>query len=303
MTVPRRILPGQTSFVTRRCTQRLCLLRPSKEVENLFLYCLAYAAKRTGVRIHAITVLSTHYHIVLTDMYAVLPFFMADLNRMVAKSLNCHYGHWENFWAPGSYDRKVCRSTEDKLDRMVYTMANGTSSGLVEKADQWPGLCARPEDLKGRVFRATKPDFFFDPHGKMPDELTLVIEPPPGCEEWDLDDLVAHLRERITEREAVAYEKYNGRFVGVEAILATDPFDSPRTREPRRKPSMRIAAKHSHERIHAIHELKEFEREHAEARERWCAGDLDVVFPAGTWWMKHFTPARVQKPPEPSWLN
>lgn len=303
MTTPRRILPGETSFITRRTTQRLFLLRPSPEVENLFLYCLACAAKATGMRIHAITVLSNHYHIVLTDMYALLPHFCRDLNRMVARALNCHFGHWENFWAPGSYDRKVCLSTESTLDCMVYTMANATLSGLVEKADQWPGLCVLPEDLDGRVLRATKPDFFFDPKGKMPEEITLVLEPPPGCADWDTDELIAYLRRRIEQREAAAYEKYGGQFLGVQRVLATDPFDRPTTREPRRKPSMRLACKHTHQRIEAICELKEFERAHAEARERWCAGDLDVVFPAGTWWMKHYTPARVEKPPEPSWMN
>jgi len=303
MTLPRRILAGETSFITRRCTRRLFLLRPSPEVENLFLYCLAYAAKRTGVVIHAISVLSNHYHIVLTDVYGVLPFFMADLNRMVAKALNCHYGIWENFWAPGSYDRKVCVSTEDALDRTVYTMGNPTSHGLVEKVDQWPGLSTVPEDLDGRVLRATRPEFFFDPEGNMPDEITLTLEPLPGCEDWDRQELIAYLRERVEAREAAAYEKYDGRFLGVEQILATNPTDGPQTREPRRNPSMRIAAKYAHQRVAAIYELKEFEREHAEAREQWCAGDHHAEFPAGTWWMKHFTPARVQKPPEPSCWN
>lgn len=303
MTVPRRILPGQTSFVTRRCSQRLYLLRPSPEVENLFLYCLAYAAKRNGIVIHSITVMGNHYHIVLTDTYGILPFFMMDLNRMIAKALNCRYGRWENFWAPGSYDRKVCVSPEDSLDRMVYTAANPTSAGLVEKVDQWPGLCTKPEDLDGRVLRATRPDFFFDPEGEMPDEMTLTLEPPPGCEDWDRDELIAYLRFRIEEREAEAFQKYGGRFVGVTRILAMDPTDGPQTREPRRNLRMRIAAKHTDQRIQCINELKEFERDHAEARDRWRAGDLEVVFPAGTWWMKHFTSARVQKPPDPSRMN
>lgn len=127
--------------------------------------------------------------------------------------------------------------------------------------------------------------------------LSAVLLEPRG------DGFAGQLRSRIEEREAVAFEKYEGRFVGVTRILAMDPTDSPRTREPRRNPTMRIAAKHTGLRIQSIYELKEFERDHAEARDRWRAGDREVVFPAGTWWMKHFTPARVQKPPEPSWMN
>ncbi|MFH2006252.1 MAG: hypothetical protein ABI333_06675 [bacterium] len=275
------------------------LLLPSSIVNNLFLYCLIWAAKRTGMIIHSITVMGNHYHIVLTDPDGLLPFFMADLNRMVAKALHCHYGRWENFWAPDSYDRKVCVSTEDALDRMVYNMANPTSSGLVEKVDQWPGLITLPEHLDGRVLRATRPDFYFDPKGKMPKELELVLEPPPGCEDWDREELIRYLRTRIQEREAAAYEKYDGKFLGVKKILAMHHTDQPKTREPRRKPSMRIAARNKWQRIEELHRLKTFERDYADCQSRYRAGDKDVVFPAGTFWMKHFTPARVQKPPDP----
>ncbi len=303
MTLPRRIRAGETSFVTRRCSQRQLLLLPSAEVNELLIYCVAYVAKRVGMRIHAVTFMGNHYHIVLTDSYGMLPVFQADLNRMIAKALNCFHGRWENFWAPGSYDRQLCVCAEDSLDHMVYTMANPSSSGLVEKVDQWPGICTSPEDLDGRVLRCKRPEFFFDPKGKMPEEVELVLEPPPGCEDWDRDDLIRNLRERIEAREAQAYEKYNGRFVGVKRILSMRPTDIPKTREPRRNTAKRIAAKHKWQRINAIHDLKEFEREHAECQRRWRAGDLDVEFPDGTWWMKHFTPARVQKPPDPSLMN
>lgn len=299
MTLPRRILPGETSFVTRRCSQRLLLLVPSAEVNNLFLYCLIYAAQRTGMLIHSVNVISNHYHIVLTDPYALLPVFMADLNRMVARALNRHHGRWENFWAPGSYDRKLCATPKDTLDRMVYGMANPTLHGLVEKVDQWPGFSTVPEDLDGRVLRATRPDFLFDPKGKMPDVLEMTLELPPGCQDWDRAELIAELRERITEREAQAYEKYRGRFVGVQRVLGMKPTDQPQTREPRRNPRLHIAARNTCRRIEEIHNLKQWHRDYADARWRQKAGEPDVVFPAGTYWMKHFTNARVQKPPGP----
>ena len=284
-------------MVTRRCAQRMYLLLPSAIISNLFLYCLIYAAKRTGMLIHSVNVLSNHYHIVLTDPFALLPVFMEDLNRMIARALNCYHGRWENFWAPGSYDRKLCITTEDTLDRMVYAMANPTTHGLVEKVDDWPGFSTVPEDLDGRVLRATRPDFFFDPKGKMPDELEMTLTLPPGCQDWDRAELIADLRKRITEREAWAYEKYNGQFVGVQRLLAMKPTDQPQTREPRRNPRLHIAARNTCRRIEEIHNLKAWHRDYADAFRRARAGDPDVVFPAGTYWMKHFTNARVLKPP------
>jgi len=38
MSRPRQIIPGQTVFVTRRCSQRQFLLKPGKTVNQVFLY-------------------------------------------------------------------------------------------------------------------------------------------------------------------------------------------------------------------------------------------------------------------------
>jgi len=61
MSRPRQIVPGATVFVTRRCTQRQFLLKPSRLVNQVFLYCLAYAAARHGILVHAFIVMSNHF--------------------------------------------------------------------------------------------------------------------------------------------------------------------------------------------------------------------------------------------------
>jgi hypothetical protein len=218
---------------------------------------------------------------------------------MVARARNRRLGRWENFWAPGSYERRLCVDREDVLESMAYGMANAPHHGLVEKADMWPGLNTLPEDLDGRVLRATKPDFFFDPEGKMPEELEMTLTLPPGCQDWDRAELIADLRERVSQREAVAYEKHNGQFLGVERVLAAKPTDKPHTKAPRRTPRHLISARNTCRCIEEIHEHMAWQRWYADSRQRWEAGETDVVFPAGTYWMLHHTSARVQKPPEP----
>lgn len=99
MTLPRRILPGTTYLVTRRCTQRRFLLVPRKPVREVFGYCLAVAARRHGIQLHGFAVLSNHHHLVLTDPRAELPAFLQLLHSLVARALNCHYGRWENLWS------------------------------------------------------------------------------------------------------------------------------------------------------------------------------------------------------------
>src|SRR5688500_2790100 len=96
----RQIIPGSTYLVTRRCTQRQFLLTPTNgRFVEAFLYCLAYAASRSGVIVHAAVVMGNHYHLVVTDPDGVLPWFVECLNKLVAKSMNAMRGRWENFWS------------------------------------------------------------------------------------------------------------------------------------------------------------------------------------------------------------
>ena len=46
MTTPRHIVPGALVMVTTRCVQRLFKLTPSKEVNELFEYLLAYTSEK-----------------------------------------------------------------------------------------------------------------------------------------------------------------------------------------------------------------------------------------------------------------
>jgi hypothetical protein len=47
--LPRPVLPRQFYLITRRCTQRQLLLRPDRETNNAFTYCLIEAAQRYGI--------------------------------------------------------------------------------------------------------------------------------------------------------------------------------------------------------------------------------------------------------------
>jgi hypothetical protein len=51
MSLPRQVLPGQFYMVTRRCTQRMFLLRPDAETNNALTYCLIEAAQRCQVEV------------------------------------------------------------------------------------------------------------------------------------------------------------------------------------------------------------------------------------------------------------
>src|SRR5512142_1269074 len=104
MTPPRRVLPGRSYLVTRRCSERRLFLRPSRLTNDIFLYVLALASRRYNVLVHAFCVLSNHAHLIVTDVEGRLPAFMQYLDSLVARSVNSSLGRFEGFWATdGSY--------------------------------------------------------------------------------------------------------------------------------------------------------------------------------------------------------
>ena len=278
------IIPGTTYMVTRRTTQRMFLLRPSKAVNQTFRYCLALAAGKTGVQVHAYVVMSNHYHIVCTDPNGALPRFVEELNRLVARALNCHYGRWENFWAGGAQTSYVTLADADAvLDKMTYTLANCVTAGLVAHGKDWPGeRLYRPG-----TYQARRPTFFFRQQQSLPKTLRLELTAPPAL--GHLDDPTATVQALVRAREAAVRAqraKARRRFVGAAAVRAQRPTDSPTTREPRRGLSPRVACRDKWRRIELLQRLKSFVPRYKDALLAWTQGLRDTVFPPGVYLMR-----------------
>ena len=105
MTYPRRIVPGTTYLLTRRCTQRRFMLVPRGIVPELFGGCVALAAERHGVLVHAVTVMSNHYHAVVTDRHGNIPEFCRDVHSLSARARSTAWRSWRSSpwpsrWSP-----------------------------------------------------------------------------------------------------------------------------------------------------------------------------------------------------------
>src|SRR5262245_61549141 len=88
MSLPRRIVPGQVYMVTRRCTQRQFLLRPDADTTNAFIYCLAYAARETGMGVVGFMANSNHHHTIVVDHDGRMPEFLERFHKLLAKHQN-----------------------------------------------------------------------------------------------------------------------------------------------------------------------------------------------------------------------
>jgi REP element-mobilizing transposase RayT len=286
MTAPRQILPGSTHLVTRRCSERRCFLRPSEVTNGIFLYVLAVAAERCGMKIHAACVLSNHYHVLVTDPDARLPEFEQYLDSLVARATNASLGRFEGFWASGkSYSAVGLTAPEDVVAKAAYVLANPIAAGLVQHGAEWPGVWTPPDQLGCGKLVVRRPKMFFREHGDMPAEIELELTVPPGfASAGEFRDRVvralAALESKTRRDRAAAGLPYLGR----AKILAQKPFARPPPSGERRFGlNPRIAAMDAEKRAAALADLTQFWREYRSARGRFLHGDSQAVFPAGTY--------------------
>lgn len=272
-------------MITRRCINREMRLRPDPDVRQAFLYCMGYALERTGVEMNELESLSTHHHEYLTDPEGRLPKFYQLFHSLLARSLNCCRRHWETFFAPGSYNAVVPESDDDALDKIVYVLTNCVAAGLVPYVRDWPLSSYSME--YGESIEVRRPNFFFTEN--MPEVVRITLMRPNIYPELDDRALRKLIRERVRERE---YEirrrmRNEGRgFLGLRRVLRQAVTDTPSTVARRRGIRPQVAAKNKWARIEALQRNKDWLVEYEHCRDRYRDGARNVVFPAGTYWLR-----------------
>jgi putative transposase len=287
VSAPRRVIPGSTYLVSRRCTQRQFLLKPTALTNLVFKFVLAVSAARYGVLIHAACVMSNHYHLVLTDPRASLPDFNRILDGVLAKALNALYGRWENFWAPSTYSAVVLATPEDIVEKVAYVLANPVAAALVERGHQWPGVWSDPRFIGQRAEVVVRPGHYFAADGSMPESVKLAFSVPPGFESSEAFRSAVVARVGELEHAAAAERDAAGAVVlGARRVSRQQCNDRPASGGPRRGLKPRIAARDKWKRIEALGRLAAFVDSYREALSRFCRGETGVAFPHGTYLMR-----------------
>lgn len=284
MSLPRPVFPNSVYMITRRCTQRRFLLKPSKKRNAAWEYILAYAAKKTGVQLIWTMVESNHHHTGVYDPEKNISAFCRELHRLVAKHHNAQYGRFEYFWASGPPGRLRLEGPEDILDKLVYSITNPVKDHLVAKARQWPGVLTTPEQLC-RTWTVERPKNYFRAEGSMPESIELTLHKPPGFEHMSAEVFRELVAKRVAEVEvkAAAERRRTGqRVLGRQVILRQDHEESPASYAKHFKLNPQVGAKSKWRRIEALRRIKSFVTAYREALARWRAGDHGVVFPHGT---------------------
>lgn len=292
MTQPRRVVPGMTVMVTRRTLRRTHLLRPDKQMNELFVYALAVLSRRHGIRVHAAVLMSTHEHIVLTDTRGTLPRFLQELHRILALGVKV-LRKWEGaVWDHEKTSVVELLTPEAIVEKIAYVMANPVSAGLVERARDWPGVACTPDELGKVRWQASRPAFYFDEHNTAwPSSATLDLVVPAvfvGSEEQfraEVATELAHL-----ERTARADVRNRGwKVLGAKVVAALSPLRRAKSWEPvrGRNPTFAVGRGCRKALDEAVALLREFRAAYREAMAAWRRGIRNVLFPPGTYLMVH----------------
>lgn len=288
MTAPREILPNRIYFLTRRTTQRQFLLRPDKETNRIFEYCLAEAAARFDIGIVAWLMMSNHYHAVVHDRRGQLPKFMEHFHKMVAKALNEHRERRENLWSSEEASAIYLPTPEDVFEKVVYTLTNPIADDLVERVAHWPGSNSFDQLRAPTTVERARPASFFAASGRMPSNAALRAVFPALARGRDTEaEWTARVRGAVITRERELRNvrtREKRRVFGREAVLAMSPFAVPNKAEPLRRAKLPCIACGDPERRRVeLERLELFLSMYRQARLQFVAGRRETRFPAGTY--------------------
>ena len=298
----RPVVEGATLFITRYVLRGEFRLSPVPEAVQIIGYLLAVLAKRHGIKLNAVCVMSNHWHALLKDVFASCPAFTRDFHSQVTRQLNFAFNESGQLWdqRQTSYVRPI--DAIDILDRFAYTMANPVHHAAVLCGDEWPGLRRSWPDPP---LRFDRPDGLFDTEArnkdgslKWPPYADLEMHRPDGFDGESDKDLAKILRASISDREEEERLKIGDTLPPGRAAILKQERDA-RPAEPR-KPGERnptIACKDKTKRRLYRAAQRAWRAEYKRCLDEWRAGNRDVVFPPGTYKMRLVHGANVAPPP------
>lgn len=288
------IVPGATYLITRRVLRRHLLFRPDAAITQLITYALAVSAMRYNIRVHALCAMSTHLHVVVTDVEGVLPRFLQFFHRLVAlgtKVLRAWEGPvWDH--QTTSVVRLVTRAAV--VEKIAYTLANPVDAGLVRHAREWPGAKVLVGELGRGVLRAKRPAVYFNPSNPAwPEDAAVELTLPPAVMDGSADDFRRDVAVELERQEAVARAalcRRGLRFLGAERVCMISPHKRATSVEAPRSlnPTFAVGGGHADAGRIATSALRAFRAAYRDALKRWRTGLRSVAFPFGTWWMRVF---------------
>ena len=125
--------PGFSHHVFQR-GHNLCAIFDEDDDREHFLYLVAEAARCHEVEVHAYTLMTTHYHLIVTPGSAsALPNAMKDIDGEYVRYYNRKNDRLGTLWC-GRYKAKLIADREYWLTCLRYVEWNPVEAGIVDDA-------------------------------------------------------------------------------------------------------------------------------------------------------------------------
>jgi len=291
---PRQIIPGRTWFVTRRTTRRHFLLRPDRDgtSQQIYWYTTAVLAKKFGIQLHAVQVMSTHIHEVLTDPLGNLPRFVQERNRALANALKCHRDWPEEVFQRASANYIELHGAKAILEKIAYTLANCVEAGLVRTPEAWPGVTVTSVQIGAHTVSSKRPAMYFDPNNPVwPTTASIDIQmPAPLTQTYGsgaAGALARAVREAVTRAQS-SVQQARGFARSIGRLMRISPYERASSHEAHRKKTPFFSTGGDAERARLLRaERRAFLDAYRRALEAWGSRIPHPPFPPGTWrWRK-----------------
>jgi hypothetical protein len=260
-------------------------------VNKVIIGCIAEAQKHTAARVHAVAVLSNHFHLLASfDEVEKMAKFMCHLKANLSKKLAKIHG-WSGPMYPGRYKHvPVTDEPEAQLARLHYLLSQGAKEGLVASPLDWPGVHSARALLEGRTLRGARVDrralHARRRRGEevsevdVLEEIELELEPIPALASMGAEERRRAISEvvRLIEEETEAMHRHEGTSpAGAETVLGRSPRE--RTKPPKKRPLPWVHAHRRSEREKWIEARRLFEVAYRSAADRLRNGEREVEFP------------------------
>jgi len=283
MTKPKRHLPGQVVFITRRTTQRQFFLRPGPDTRNIMGYFYGKYANEAHEVAHGASTMSTHFHAGQSDRRGMRTDFMRPFFSQTGRKINLLHNRRENMWSSEEPGDMVLLDLDKIVEELLYIWLQPVAAGCVDEVEDWTGFMILPRHW-GKPMRFKRPKFCGP---TMPEEVIFTPMPPPGFDHLPLDQVIAYFESLIAREEERYRKKRKRKVLGIDYCEAISPFHTPKTDAPMRTLNPRFSGTNIRRLGKALEKHRELIAEHRQALDAFRGGDRTAVFPSGTIQLVH----------------
>jgi REP element-mobilizing transposase RayT len=292
---PLRFQPQRSLLlVTQRTFQGRLLLRPSPELNELFVGLLARTQSAYPLEIHACVALSNHFHLLVSPESAHrLADFMALFTTQLAREVGRLHG-WQGSVFPTRYKAQLVSDEEAaQVQWLTYLLSHGCKEGLVARPSEWPGVQSAVALMAGEALRGSWIDrsaWCEARRRREPPSIEafrhsceLRLTPLPCWADCSPELYQERIRQLVEQIEATYDSERNRtgqRPLGAEAILHQDPHRP--LPPPEWRPAPLVLAASRAARRALLQAWRDFTLAFRAAADRLRASPSPIPFPPGS---------------------